>query len=42
MTTFRILQAYQKIERRDDRPPVQKLGINLSMLHGCWVSMTPA
>ncbi|KAK8139346.1 cytochrome P450 [Apiospora sp. TS-2023a] len=42
MTTFRILQAYQTIERRDDRPPVQKLGINLSMLHGCWVSMTPA
>ncbi|KAK8115251.1 cytochrome p450 domain-containing protein [Apiospora kogelbergensis] len=42
MTTFRILQAYQHIERRDDRPPVRKLGINLSMLHGCWVSMTPA
>ncbi|KAK8019144.1 cytochrome P450 [Apiospora arundinis] len=42
MTTFRILQAYQKIERRDEKPPVQKLGINLSMLHGCWVSMTPA
>ncbi|KAK8041781.1 cytochrome P450 52E1 [Apiospora rasikravindrae] len=42
MTTFRILQAYKQIERRDDNPLVQKLGINLSMLHGCWVSMTPA
>ncbi|KAK8048238.1 cytochrome p450 domain-containing protein [Apiospora phragmitis] len=42
MTTFRILQAYQQIERRDDKPPVQKLGINLSMLHGCWVSLTSA
>lgn len=42
MTTFRVLQAYQHIERRDDRPPVRKLGINLSMLHGCWVRMTPA
>lgn len=39
--TFRILQAFKEIERRDDRPPVQKFGINLSMLHGCWVSMTP-
>ncbi|KAK7952715.1 cytochrome P450 52E1 [Apiospora aurea] len=42
MTTFRILQAYKQIERRDDRPLVQKLGVNLSMVHGCWVSMTPA
>ncbi|KAI0834006.1 cytochrome P450 [Hypoxylon sp. FL0890] len=39
--TFRILQAFKAIERRDDRPPIQKFGINLSMLHGCWVSMTP-
>ncbi|KAI1204495.1 cytochrome P450 [Annulohypoxylon truncatum] len=40
--TFRILQAFRAIERRDDRPPIQKFGINTSMLHGCWVSMTPA
>ncbi|KAK8090353.1 hypothetical protein PG997_005314 [Apiospora hydei] len=42
MTTFRILQAYKQIKRRDDKPLVQKLGVNLSMVHGCWVSMTPA
>ncbi|KAI1134314.1 cytochrome P450 [Hypoxylon sp. FL0543] len=40
-TTFRILQAFEAIERRDERPPIQKFGINISMLHGCWVSMTP-
>ncbi|OTA52999.1 cytochrome P450 [Hypoxylon sp. EC38] len=40
-TTFRILQTFKAIERRDDRPPIQKFGVNLSMLHGCWVSMTP-
>ncbi|KAI1447271.1 cytochrome P450 [Annulohypoxylon stygium] len=40
--TFRILQAFKTIERRDDRPPIQKVGINTSMLHGCWVSVTPA
>ncbi|KAI1084298.1 cytochrome P450 [Whalleya microplaca] len=40
--TFRLLQAFKKIERRDEKPPIQKLGINLSMLYGCWVSMTPA
>ncbi|KAI2468865.1 cytochrome P450 [Annulohypoxylon bovei var. microspora] len=39
--TFRILQAFREIERKDDRPPIQKFGINTSMLHGCWVSMTP-
>ncbi|KAI1407327.1 cytochrome P450 [Hypoxylon sp. FL1857] len=39
--TFRILQAFKAVERRDDMPPIQKFGINLSMLHGCWVSMTP-
>lgn len=40
--TFRLLQAFQTIERKDDRPPIQKFGINTSMLYGCWVSMTPA
>ncbi|KAI1476540.1 cytochrome P450 52E1 [Daldinia eschscholtzii] len=40
--TFRLLQAFEKIERKDDRPPIQKFGINTSMLYGCWVSMTPA
>ncbi|KAI0880186.1 cytochrome P450 [Annulohypoxylon maeteangense] len=40
--TFRILQAFSAINRRDDRPPIQKFGINTSLLHGCWVSMTPA
>ncbi|OTB04914.1 hypothetical protein M426DRAFT_320486 [Hypoxylon sp. CI-4A] len=40
--TFRILQAFKAIERRDDRPVVHKIGVNVSMLHGCWVSMTPA
>ncbi|KAI1120702.1 cytochrome P450 52E2 [Nemania abortiva] len=39
---FRLLQAFKAIERRDDRPPTQKLGINLSMTHGCLVSVTPA
>ncbi|KAI0393224.1 cytochrome P450 [Xylariaceae sp. FL0594] len=42
LITFRLLQAFSAIERRDDRPPIQKLGINLSMLHGCLVSMNPA
>ncbi|KAI1764820.1 cytochrome P450 [Hypoxylon sp. FL1150] len=40
--TFRLLQAFKSIERKDDRPPIQKFGINTSMLYGCWVSMTPA
>ncbi|KAI1770523.1 cytochrome P450 [Hypoxylon cercidicola] len=40
--TFRLLQAFKAIERKDDRPPIQKFGINTSMLYGCWVSMTPA
>ncbi|KAI1371764.1 cytochrome P450 [Hypoxylon crocopeplum] len=40
--TFRLLQAFKSIERKDDKPPIQKFGINTSMLHGCWVSMTPA
>ncbi|KAI1452684.1 cytochrome P450 [Annulohypoxylon moriforme] len=40
--TFRILQAFRAIERKDERPPIQKFGINTSMLHGCWVSLTPA
>lgn len=40
--TFRLLQAFKKIERKDDRPPIQKFGVNTSMLYGCWVSMTPA
>ncbi|KAI0008757.1 cytochrome P450 [Xylariaceae sp. FL0662B] len=39
--TFRLLQAFKTIERRDERPPLQKLGINTSMLYGCWVSMAP-
>ncbi|KAI0413011.1 cytochrome P450 52E2 [Xylaria grammica] len=42
LITFRLLQAFKTIERRDDRPPIQKLGINLSMLYGCLVSVTPA
>ncbi|KAI1104806.1 cytochrome P450 [Jackrogersella minutella] len=40
--TSRILQAFKAIERKDDRLPIQKFGVNISMLHGCWVSMTPA
>ncbi|KAI1324407.1 cytochrome P450 [Xylariaceae sp. FL0255] len=40
--TFRLLSEFKAIERRDDRPPIQKLGVNLTMLHGCWVSLTPA
>lgn len=42
LITFRLLQTFKTIARRDDRPPIQKLGINLSMLYGCHVSMTPA
>ncbi|KAK5635913.1 hypothetical protein RRF57_011625 [Xylaria bambusicola] len=42
LITFRLLQAFKTIERRDDRPPIQKLGVNLSMLYGCLVSLTPA
>ncbi|KAI2617316.1 cytochrome P450 [Hypomontagnella submonticulosa] len=39
--TLRLLQAFKAIERKDDRPPIQKFGVNISMLYGCWVSMTP-
>ena len=42
MVVFRLLQAFETIERRDDRPPTQRLGLNLSMVHGCWVRMRPA
>ncbi|KAI0466102.1 cytochrome P450 52E2 [Xylaria cf. heliscus] len=42
LITLRLLQAFKTIERRDDRPPIQKLGINLSMLYGCQVSVTMA
>ncbi|KAI1434007.1 cytochrome P450 52E2 [Xylaria sp. CBS 124048] len=42
LITFRLLQAFKAITRRDDRPPVQKLGVNLSLLHGCLVSVIPA
>lgn len=42
LITFRLLQAFKAIERRDDRPPIQKLGVNLSMMYGCLVSVTPA
>lgn len=42
MVTFRILQAFQTIEAKDDRPPVLRLAINTSLLNGCWVSVTPA
>ncbi|KAI1108179.1 cytochrome P450 52E2 [Nemania sp. NC0429] len=42
LITFRLLQAFKAIERRDDRPPIQKLGVNLSMLYGCLVSVSPA
>ncbi|KAH6654776.1 cytochrome P450 [Truncatella angustata] len=42
MATFRLLQYFKTIERQDDRPAVLKVGINVSLLHGCWVSMTPA
>ncbi|KAI1174229.1 cytochrome P450 [Nemania sp. FL0916] len=42
LITFRLLQAFKAIERRDDRPPIQKLGINLSMLYGCQVSVVRA
>ncbi|KAI1492228.1 cytochrome P450, partial [Biscogniauxia mediterranea] len=39
MVTFRLLQAFPTIEPRDDRPPIQRLGVNTSMLYGTWVSM---
>ncbi|RYP75338.1 hypothetical protein DL771_002434 [Monosporascus sp. 5C6A] len=39
LITFRLLQAFNTIERKDERPPVRKLGVNTSMLYGCWVSM---
>ncbi|KAI0128322.1 cytochrome P450 [Xylariales sp. AK1849] len=42
LITFRLLQAFKSIERKDDRPPLQRLAINTSMLYGCWVSMIPA
>ncbi|KAI0483963.1 cytochrome P450 [Xylariaceae sp. FL0804] len=42
MVAFRLLQAFAAVARRDDRPPTQRLGLNLSMLHGCWVGLTPA
>jgi hypothetical protein len=42
LITFRLLQAFSAIERRDDRPVIGKLGVNLSMLYGCLVSVTPA
>ncbi|KAI0018264.1 cytochrome P450 [Xylariomycetidae sp. FL0641] len=42
LVTFRLLQTFRAVERRDDRPPVQKLGISLSMRYGTWVSLTPA
>ncbi|KAI0099146.1 cytochrome P450 52E2 [Nemania sp. FL0031] len=42
LIVFRLLQAFKAIERRDDRPPIQKLGVNLSMMYGCLVSVTPA
>ncbi|KAI1859537.1 uncharacterized protein JN550_012055 [Neoarthrinium moseri] len=42
MVAFRLLQAFKYIERKDERPPVLKVAINSSLLHGCWVSMTPA
>ncbi|KAI1343750.1 cytochrome P450 [Xylariaceae sp. FL0016] len=42
MVAFRLLQAFESIERKDDRPATQRLGLNLSMVHGCWVSMKPA
>ncbi len=38
--TFRLLQTFKNIESRDERPPVVKLGTSMSMMHGCWVSMT--
>ncbi|ORY59117.1 cytochrome P450 [Pseudomassariella vexata] len=41
LVTFRLLQSFRTIERKDDRPPLQKLGVNTSMLHGCWVIMIP-
>jgi hypothetical protein len=42
MVTFRLLQAFRKIERKDDRPVQMKVGINIAMVDGCWVTMTPA
>ncbi|KAI1823938.1 cytochrome P450 [Xylaria intraflava] len=42
LITFRLLQTFKAIEWRDSRPPVQKLGVNLSMLNGCIISVTPA
>ena len=50
LVTFRLLQAFETVrcagegeeDGKNPRPIVQKLGVNTSMLHGCWVSMTPA
>ncbi|KAF3006277.1 hypothetical protein E8E14_007813 [Neopestalotiopsis sp. 37M] len=41
MVTFRLLQAFQTIEARDDSAPVLRLAINTSLLNGCWVSVKP-
>ena len=39
LVTFRLLQAFGDVRSADDRPVVTKLGVNTSMLHGCWVTM---
>ncbi|KAH9886331.1 cytochrome P450 [Xylariomycetidae sp. FL2044] len=39
--TLRFLQAFKKIERRDERPVIQKVGVNTTLLNGCWISVTP-
>ncbi|KAI2622274.1 cytochrome P450 52E2 [Xylaria nigripes] len=42
LITVRLLQAFKALQRRDDRPPIKNLGINLNLLHGCVISVTPA
>ncbi|KAH8682000.1 cytochrome P450 [Xylariales sp. PMI_506] len=39
---FRFLQTFKTIELRDDRPMVQKVAINTTLVNGCWISVTPA
>ncbi|RYP72760.1 hypothetical protein DL769_004376 [Monosporascus sp. CRB-8-3] len=38
LITFRLLQASKTIERKDEQPPVRKLGVNTSVLYGSWFS----
>ncbi|RYP49524.1 hypothetical protein DL768_004790 [Monosporascus sp. mg162] len=36
LITFRLLQAFNNIQREDEQHPVRKLGVNTSTLYGYW------